>query len=95
VAQACGGGRQHRVRHLVQQGALVGEVPVQRGGLDAEFAGQPTHGQLLQPLGVEQPQGGAGGVVLVDGQAIRVLPRGVTFSCGVCFPMFWLDTLTS
>jgi hypothetical protein len=37
-----------RIRHLIQQLLLVGEVPVERGGLHAQLGGQAAQGQLAQ-----------------------------------------------
>lgn len=48
------------VVHEGLQGGLVREVLVQRGRLDAEHAGDPSHGKSLGALGVEQGAGGPG-----------------------------------
>src|SRR5947208_16961117 len=39
---------------LAAQVVLVGEVPVERGRLDPELAGQPAQGERLRPVDVHE-----------------------------------------
>jgi hypothetical protein len=41
------------VGHRAEQFLLVGEVPVQRAGGHVEFAGEPAHGQIRDPVVVQ------------------------------------------
>jgi hypothetical protein len=44
---------QHLVGHRGQQRLLVREVPVEGAGLDTEVGGQAPHGEVGQPVPVE------------------------------------------
>lgn len=50
-------GREDAVGDRAQQRLLVGEVPVQRTGLDVQGGGQTPHGEVRQTVLVENGDG--------------------------------------
>jgi len=47
---------QDLIGHCSEQGLLVGDMPVQRAGLDVQQLCQPSHRQVLQPVVVQDLQ---------------------------------------